>query len=238
MICVAGLDLGKENDFSALAVIEAFGTQRTITWDGPHAMLPACLATHQETIEVLPFTELRVRHVERYPLRTTYLKVRDATAAWLRTLPQPRFLGVDHTGPGIPVAEIFGSLLPAAWLTITTGSGSRRIGDTNCFHVAKKDLIAGGQVALQRRILKIAPSLPHAEVIESEMRAYVAKPTSRGNVTYEAERESAHDDLVCALCLAIWLADQAFRVAAERAVSFLEERAAQALFRATQISPI
>lgn len=237
MIHVCGLDLGKQRDYSALVIVEAHGTVRPVTWQEPHSAMPQYLTTRQQQVESLPVTALHVRHCERFPLQTPYQTVREATDAWLRSLSQPRYLAVDHTGPGIPVAEIFGSLTPAAWVTLTTGSGTRRI-SADTFHLAKKDLVAGGQVALEQRMLKIARALPYARELESELRNYQGKPTPAGNVSYEAQRESDHDDLVSALCLAVWLATQAFGMAAIRADETVRHARAEQLYRDSRISPI
>lgn len=208
MIITAGLDLGQQNDYSALVIAEAHGTVRQRNWGDCGKW------------EALPLTAVNVRHAERYPLHTPYEAVAKATDAWVRSLPEPRHLAVDHTGPGIPIAEMFIGLTPAAWLTLTTGSGSREVESPfrvgSAFHVSKRDLIAGVQVALEQRILKIARQMPHAAAIETEARAYVGKVTQHGNLTYEAQRESDHDDLVCALAMAIWLATEAFHIVALR----------------------
>jgi hypothetical protein len=222
VIIAAGLDLGKQNDYSALVIAEAHGTMRARRW-GDFAK-----------IETLPLTAVNVRHAERYPLGTKYHDVAAATGVWMRSLSQPRFLAVDHTGIGIPVAEIFEGLTPAAWITLTSGSGSRQV-DSNIFHVAKKDLIAVGQVALEQRVLKIAGSLAHASAIESELRSYVGKTTQHGNLTYEAQREGDHDDLVCALCMAIWIGKEALTAAETREQDAFDNLRAQKSYTISNI---
>ena len=49
------------------------------------------------------------------------------------------------------------------------------------------------------------PGLPAGDLLEKELRAYQIKQRKTGSVYTEAGKESDHDDLVTALCLAVWL---------------------------------
>ncbi len=68
----------------------------------------------------------------------------------------------------------------------------------------KRDLVAKVQSLLQTGALKIAETLALADVLTSELLAFRAKISRAGRDTYEAWRESDHDDLVLALALACW----------------------------------
>ncbi|CAN5484107.1 hypothetical protein BH20ACI3_BH20ACI3_39740 [soil metagenome] len=91
-----GLDLGQARDYSALAVLEVEGF-------GLH-------------------TILRVRHLQRWKLGTSYPQICDETCILLHRAPlQSAPLIVDATGVGRPVVDLFkprlGARLNAAMIT-------------------------------------------------------------------------------------------------------------------------
>jgi hypothetical protein len=67
------------------------------------------------------------------------------------------------------------------------------------------------QALLSSRRLKIAKELAEAELLVAELTAFSAKITLAGNETFEAWRERDHDDMVLAVALALWLAENAPR---------------------------
>jgi hypothetical protein len=74
--------------------------------------------------------------------------------------------------------------------------------------VPKRDLVSVIQVGLQNKILKIASQLPDAETLIRELQNFTVKITDAANDTYGAWREGTHDDLVLAVALAVWKANQ------------------------------
>lgn len=91
-----GLDLGQARDYSALAVLEVEGF-------GLHAIL-------------------RVRHLQRWKLRTSYPQICEETCVLLHREPlQSAPLIVDATGVGRPIVDLFkprlGARLNAAMIT-------------------------------------------------------------------------------------------------------------------------
>jgi hypothetical protein len=75
------------------------------------------------------------------------------------------------------------------------------------FAVPKKDLASHVQVLLQQRRLKIARSLPDAEMLVCELQTFRVK-ASLSAETLDAWRERDHDDLVLAVALACWWAER------------------------------
>lgn len=188
---VAGLDLGQVGDFSALAVLERL-----------QAPDPA------EASRVL--NHYAVRHLERYPLGTAYTAVAEQMGRRYAAPPLTgSLLAVDMTGVGRPVVEMIrrevkqqARLRP---ITITAGSVPGWSGGAQT--VPKRLLVSHLQVLLQSRRLKIAPGLPDAEVLVRELQNFKVKITASANEVFEAWREGAHDDLVLAVGLAVWVGE-------------------------------
>lgn len=207
-IFVLALDLGQAQDYSALVINEAIGTKKAITLQSiePVTGLPMPIS---RPVEILPITEMRIRHIERFPLGTRYSSIAGFVAERLQACPQPRHLVVDETGVGIGVIEMLARLRPIG-ITITGGN------DATCpapgkYRVPKRDLISPLQVRLQDGTLRIARSLPHADLLIKEMLAFRAKISASGHDTYEAWREAEHDDLVLAAGMSSWMAEELFR---------------------------
>lgn len=188
-----GLDLGQSQDYSALVVVEQLWELKARGWE------PG------EPCSRLQAPEYQVRHVERFPLGTTYPDIVDEVENVLceRALVNRSRLVVDATGVGAPVADMFlrkGAPLQA--VSITSGDAISYKGRT--VRVPKRDLVSVLQVLFQSRRLKIAQDVSARETLLSELRTFSAKITTKANETYEAWREGQHDDLVLALALACW----------------------------------
>jgi hypothetical protein len=80
-------------------------------------------------------------------------------------------------------------------------------GEDGSLHIAKLPLISNLQILLQTRVLKIDSRLPEAAVLAKELSNYKVKVTASLNETFNADRDSDHDDLVIALALACWKAN-------------------------------
>ena len=194
MIYVAGLDLGQAQDYSAMVIIEARGTDR---------------AAERVRVEGLPLTRLDIRHIERFPLGTKYRQIAVDVGARLRRVPRPCYLVVDQTGVGNGVIELLAHLSPIG-VTITAGAEVQEGNGPQDYRVPKRDLVARLQVGLQNGVFRIAQGLPHAEILTRELLNFRAKISLAGHDTYEAWRESDHDDLVLAAGLASWGANLIF----------------------------
>jgi hypothetical protein len=183
-----GLDLGQAHDFSALVVLETGDAAPPRTYAG--------------------------RHLQRWPLGTSYPTVaKDAAAlaesmalSWRGTVT----LAVDSTGVGRAVVDLLKRepmphvhLIP---IVITGGDAVTK--DKGFWHVPKRDLIAGVQVALQTQRLKIAAALPEAATLTRELENFQMKITLAGHDTYGAWRENSHDDLTLGLSVALWCGER------------------------------
>jgi hypothetical protein len=192
-----GLDLGQAQDYSALAILERQGYARGAVY--------------------------HCRHLQRWPLRTSYMAIVSDTARMVnskelqpanellrRTEPKP-VLAVDATGVGAPVIDLFkaermnGQLEP-----IQITGGSEVTNENGTTRVPKRDLVSSAQVALQNDRLQIAAALPDAQTLIRELQNFQVKITDNAHDTYGAWREGTNDDLVLAVALALWIAENGF----------------------------
>jgi hypothetical protein len=184
---VCGLDLGKMADFTALCAVE-----------------PCRLPDKKRRYDV-PL-------LHRWPLGTSYCRIADDLVAFFVAAPlRGSVLVADHTGVGAPVLDLLrerkprtGGLVP---VTITAGSAVTREEGGCGWRVAKLALVSRLQVLLQGGLLRFAAGLPGTADLVRELKDYQVKVTAAGNETFNA-REGAHDDLVLALALACWWAEQ------------------------------
>jgi hypothetical protein len=189
-----GLDLGQAKDYSALAILERQGHARGSVY--------------------------HCRHLQRWPLRTSYMAIVQDTVRMVnspelqpanellrRTEPKP-VLAVDATGVGAPVVDLFkaermnGQLEP-----IQITGGSEVTNENGVTRVPKRDLVSSAQVALQNDRLQIAAVLPEAQTLIRELQNFQVKITDNAHDTYGAWREGTKDDLVLAVALALWIAE-------------------------------
>jgi hypothetical protein len=191
-----GLDLGQVKDFSALGIIECI---RTITdGDGKNEI-----------------TQLNCIHLQRWQLRTSYPAIVADVVQMINGL-DPLLsqggkvtLAIDATGVGAPVVDLFKrEKINAELRPIQIVAGSNVSSEFGMTRVPKRDLVSNVQVGLQNRTLKIAAGLELAEVLSRELQNFTVKITDAANDVYGAWREGTHDDLVLAVALALWTANQ------------------------------
>jgi threonine dehydrogenase-like Zn-dependent dehydrogenase len=193
-----GVDLGQTQDYTAIAVVERVELKGE--WDAVEFAWRKVVA-------------LRLRHLERVPLGTSYVDVVERAARVTRTskLAGRCELVVDATGVGRPVVDLLrktrmgGKIIP---VTFTGGNTESR---TNGYYgVPKRDLITGLKILLQRGALQIAAGMEYGPALVKEMGDMRVKVTRSGYEQFEAWREGTHDDLVFAVALACWRAQKAF----------------------------
>jgi len=193
-----GVDFGQARDYTAIAVLERVELRGEFD--------RAVWAFEKKAA-------LRLRHLERVALGTPYPEVADRVAQVTgdARLAGRCHLAVDATGVGRPVVDLLRQARPKATLLPVTVTGGQAEGyEQGFYRVPKRDLIAGLQVALQRRGLQIAAGLKFAQTLVEEMAAMEVKVTPAGNEQYGAWREGKHDDLVFAVALSYWAARKAF----------------------------
>ncbi|MEO8662382.1 MAG: hypothetical protein ABI693_28225 [Bryobacteraceae bacterium] len=190
-----GLDLGQQQDYTALVVLareQAPRVQSPVTYQWEPAR-PARLA---------------VVKVERVALGTPYTDVARWAAEVTRrcALKSARtLLCVDVTGVGACVVDLLREQdLCGGWLlpVLITG-GYQRTYEGDRYHVPKADLVDGAVQAMQKGVLCAADGVRLDQLME-EMQEFGIKLGVRQD-RYEGRK----DDLVMALCLAIWGAGMA-----------------------------
>jgi hypothetical protein len=163
-----------------------------------------------------------VRHLGRPPLRTPYTEIVDGVVDRIKALfPADLYPGggravlvVDSTGVGRGVVDMlyrklreFGKGDPHVELIPATITGSQgRASRTDGFvSLPKHELIfSGGVIPLQDGRLKWGPGIKGRDVLEEELSNYRKKINLNANTQFEPWRENDHDDLLFALCLAVW----------------------------------
>ncbi len=192
-----GLDLGQKRDHTAIVVVER---QRR------HPFL------------VGPDKELLVRAAERLPLGMTYGEIVDVVRHVVRVLcsqlgPQEVCkMAVDATGVGKPVVDALrDAQLGCSMTAVTITSGDRqhyRSKEGSSMNVPKQNLIAGLQLALDQRTLRISRKMAGAGTLRRELLDVQMQRRETGGVRIgAAEGGGRHDDLVIALALAVWRAE-------------------------------
>jgi hypothetical protein len=175
-----GLDLGQANDYTAIAVVE--------TDPGGGDLL-------------------LVRHLERFR-HTLYPEVADRIGVLMDSpeLAGKTELAIDATGVGPAVTDIFAKR-GRSFKAVKIHGGDAESYDKGVWRVPKRNLVSALQVALQTGTLKIASSLPLAEVLREELLNFRVKVNiATGHDSYEHWREGDHDDLVLAAAMAVWSA--------------------------------
>jgi hypothetical protein len=196
MSFVVGLDLGQSADYTALSVVED-----VITFDA----------------EGKRHRSLRLRHLERYPLRTLYPDIAQGVAALMSApeLSPEEFYGarlrrrapelvVDQTGVGPAVTDLLKKRgLRFRAITITGGYDTHYEGGT--WRVPKRDIVGALEVPFHTGTLKVAEGLKLWPTLREELLNFKRKIDLRtAHDSYEHWRESDRDDLVLATALACW----------------------------------
>lgn len=204
---VAGVDLGKENDYTALVLMRV---RRT---------------------EPMAKRYYEVVHGQRWRLQTPYTKIAEDLDRMLRS---PRLtagcaLVLDETGVGGAVADIVRQYRSCAGVTIHGGYRVARDPDPERerYRVPKGDLIGVAVRVLQEKRIAIA-QLPDLPEFERELREFTRRPNPRGADEYGplVQREGNHDDYVFGLGIALWYVEEwcgPGKLADEDAVYSLEE---------------
>jgi hypothetical protein len=191
---IAGLDLGPIGQFTGLAIVE----RRAKDW-----------------YDQDPDAQYAVRHLTRFPPGTPYSQMIDVIRRTFvdAKIPDAELI-VDQTAVGRSVyeqfwrAELGGG---ARGLTNTAGHGSD-VDDRGGWLVPKKDLVGTMQLLLQDRRIKVADSLEHAATLVSELQQFQIKTVTLSPDALEW-RERPHDDLVLAVAIAVWAAENPGRIA-------------------------
>jgi hypothetical protein len=201
-----GLDLGQANDPTAVTILEKVTgvLDSGSDWER-HCGLSAGLQTPDERIYLV--------HLERLPLRLSYVTVADRVGEIMAREPlcrgenqKPAELVIDQTGPGASVGDIFvdRGLRPIR-ITITGGTEATCVGQDR-WNVSKTLLVSKLDAALHTKLLRFADDLEGHEVdalVEELENFKRTRSEKTGNPRYGA-REGKHDDLLLATAIACW----------------------------------
>jgi hypothetical protein len=196
-----GLDLGQSADYTALAVVQKVPTYDQQT--GKHS------------------SELHLKHLERYPLKTPYTDIADQVKSLLSGPPftdDIRYgfrirkarteLIVDKTGVGLAVTDLLKERRLGFIAVTITGLGQKvNRHATKEYSVPKQDLVSALEVPFHKGTLKVAKGLQGWPKLREELLNFRRKQNkTTAHISYEHWRESDHDDLVLAAALACWKA--------------------------------
>jgi hypothetical protein len=214
------VDLGQQRDPTAICVVE-----RGYVPAGPLYNAHYWYKGRQIYSARLPVSlEYHVRHLERPPLGTSYVKVAERILELLASLGDRELvLTVDTTGAGRPVKDMLKVHLnewleerqeveiTTGWITITGGDSVTKV-EGGGLRVPKRDLASAPLVLMQNKQLKIAQEMPLAETLRKELLNFKVKINiSTAHDSYEAWREGDHDDLVLAVAMACWCGERYMR---------------------------
>lgn len=184
---VIGLDVGKENDPAALAVLHAAGLLR------PDSHRPKWSVLSVGNLELgTPYQELANQVVE--------------LGTELSVAGYPVVIVIDATGIGAAVVELARDAGPDLHIVAVTIGAGRTLNHAgpDTYTVGKHRLTEVLAVALQQRGLDINASAGTDE-LRTQLARFARKPTRTGYARHEAT--TGHDDLVLCLELALWAGD-------------------------------
>jgi hypothetical protein len=153
--------------------------------------------------------EYRLRGLHRFPRGTGYNTL---TTLIGEGIERPQLNGhvhvaVDATGPGRPVVDyLVDELHPTRVFAITITGGHEPSGTGRRLNIPKRDLIATTSLILEQHRLRIAENMRDTDELIEELLTYPRIISEHGTDTYTAP-SGGHDDLVLALSLALWLAE-------------------------------
>jgi hypothetical protein len=197
---VIGLDLGQKQDYTAVAVVERQARPN----DKPM---------------------LYLRHLERFALGTPYAEQMDRVkeivgdeklrvkkrVSEFRTVTRLPELIVDATGVGLGVVEMLKDR-GMGYRAVTITGGFSETGGGGTYHVPKRNLVSRAVAPFEGKRLRIARGMRLVPELVHELENFKVKVnTHTAHDSYEAWRETDHDDLVLALALACWWVERRHR---------------------------
>jgi hypothetical protein len=155
--------------------------------------------------------QYRLRYLERFPPPTPYHRIVDQVASRAATpdLDDAPMI-VDGTAVGQIVLDQLRRAQPRRAVIavfINAGYSVQRAGGVGWL-VPKKDLVSALQMVLQTRRLKVAPDLPDAGLLATELANFRLRRVPVGDAANIEWREGRHDDLVLAVALTCWYAER------------------------------
>src|SRR5829696_422773 len=215
-----GVDLGQANDYTAIAVLERVVVPPSTALFNPVGVSPSNRLVEGETVFDLVY-------LKRPKLGTPYDTIAKRVADLICELePEGSFgelgqvtLSVDGTGVGRGICDLSDSELKRRGASSksvprvdfrrvsVTGSQTtlkRPTRTDGYWSVPKKDLVFPAVAAFQQGKIRIG-KVKDREALVNELKSYKRTTNiATGGMQFEPWRESEHDDLLFALCLALW----------------------------------
>jgi hypothetical protein len=213
---VLGVDLGQSADYSAFVGVEKVRITEFEKWvENPTARveLNNPYANLEPTYKV--DIEYHIKLIDRARLGTSYAdivrhiyKIVNAPSIkdYLALGNLKPIVALDASGIGRAVFDMLQEAGVREVRAITATGGENIHEDGEYYTVPKTHLAALIKGLFGRGILKIAKDLPEADTLIRELENYLIKRTASANVKLEAAG-SGHDDLVSALSLACFIAE-------------------------------
>jgi hypothetical protein len=216
-----GVDLGQASDFTAIAVLEKTIVPPQTAMFSPVGESPSNRLVEGDIVYDLVY-------LKRPKLGTPYDTIAKRVADLICELePEGAFgelgqvtLSVDGTGVGRGVVDMLDSEFKRRGASSksvprvdfrrvsVTGSNTtlKRPDRSNGYwSVPKRDLVFAAVAAFQQGKIRIAKGIKDRDALVNELRNYSRKTNiATGNMVFEPWRESQHDDLLFAVCLALW----------------------------------
>jgi hypothetical protein len=197
-----GLDLGQLVDPTAAVIV-----RRSLAIDET--------GRPDRTLQGRPLYRFDIAAMKRYPLGTSYPAIIRHVVGQLERTEMGRRpkLVIDGTGVGVAVVDMFRrALKPYArtiecWDIVITGGRAVTKTTRWTWHVAKIQIAGAIREALDSERLKVPREVDPDGILRRELQDFKVEITAAGNETFNA-RQGAHDDLVLATALPIWLASQ------------------------------
>jgi hypothetical protein len=189
-----GLEFGLPNESTAMAVLQR-------PW------------VDEETPIALRRPAYSLRHLERFPLGISYPEIFQKLIAVLQAKElYGCSLIVDRTGVGQAVMDLMlEQIQPSVncWFSPITITNGMQIGEEEGILTPKQELISTLQILLQTKRLLIPKELPESTLLVRELENFTLKRTLPSTTDpLVAWREGQHDDLIFAVGIVAWVAEQ------------------------------
>ncbi len=178
-----GIDLGQSQDYTAIVIMERLKAEKQYAYH----------VRHLERVRGVPYPQIVI------------------TVARMMSSPELKGnaeLVIDQTGCGRPVFDMFreAGLDP---IGVSIHGGDSMTHEGRNWRVPKRDLVGSLQVLLQSSRPKVASKLDLGPILQAEMLNFKQKiDPITAHDSYSAWREADHDDLVLAVALSSWWAEQ------------------------------
>jgi hypothetical protein len=185
-----GVDLGKRQDYTAIAVVER---EKVQVWGKDWITLKSNL---EGVVK-----RYRLRGLRRLAKGTRYEEAARVVREVAGKL-HPREIVIDATGVGDAVVEMVEKAAGAVTEVVITSGESGRMSNGR-YLAPKKDLLERIAVMLEQGELEISGALKLRRELREELLGMRLIRTKEGRTRYEGK---PHDDLVLAAALACWRA--------------------------------